>query len=156
MQIKDLMKLNPSVITQDWTLEETAQKMLELHTGILPVVEGSKDQPGKKLMGVVTDRDMIVRCINEGKDPKTTKVTEAYTKDVIYSFEDDTDKQAFDRMLEHDIGRLLILNHNDELTGIISMADIIANAPGNIWESLPANRDKNESYKDSAAKNFMA
>jgi CBS domain-containing protein len=150
MKLRDLMKANPFAITEDWTLEEASHKMLEIHTGVLPVVEGSKDAPSKNPIGVLTDRDLVVRCMAKGKDPKTVKVIEGYTKDIVIGHPDDNAREAFDKMRRNDIGRLLVVNQNKELVGIVSLADIIANVPGDIWDRLPSNTDTTQTQRKSA------
>jgi CBS domain-containing protein len=150
MQLRDLMKIKPFTITEDWTLEEAAQKMLEIQTGILPVVEGSKYSPSKNPIGVLTDRDLVVRCMAKGKDPKTVKVIEGYTKDIVIAHPDDKVEESFNKMRRNAIGRLLVINENKELVGIVSLADIIANVPCDMWDRLQSNDAKWQPEKDVA------
>lgn len=136
MKVSALMKADPRTVTEDCTLKEAAAIMQEVDTGVLPVVEGDKNNPGKKPIGVLTDRDIVVRCISNGKDPKTAKVSEAYTADTVFCDEDDTEKEAFEKMRKEGIGRILVKSQNDTLAGIISMGDILTNLPESVWECI--------------------
>jgi CBS domain-containing protein len=136
MKVRDLMKSNPTVITQDCTLENAANTMREIDAGVLPVVEGDSSNQSKRAIGVLTDRDLVIRCVAKGQDPKTTQVTNAFSGETVFCKEDDSLKTAFDTMREYDIGRLLVQNQNGELCGIITMADLISRLPENAWDQI--------------------
>lgn len=141
MQVRALMKENPVCITEDCTLKEAAQLMAQVDCGVLPICEGSKDRPGKKPIGVVTDRDIVVRCVAEGCDPETTRIRDAETQDTVCCDEDCSARDAFETMRREKIGRLLVLDTAGNLSGIVTMADIIANTPAEIWNQLPGARE---------------
>jgi CBS domain-containing protein len=82
MRLKDMMTCDVEVIHPDATLQEAAQKMKGLDVGPLPVCDG------ERLVGMLTDRDITVRATAEGRNPKTTRVREVMTCDVLYAFED--------------------------------------------------------------------
>ncbi len=122
MQIKDVMTQNPEYIPSNCTLVEAAQRMKELDTGFLAI----GDDPKGKLQGVVTDRDITIRCVAEGADPNTTSVREAQTDRVLYCFEDDDVDDAARNMQEQQVYRLIVLNNRDRkrLSGIVTLGDI--------------------------------
>jgi CBS domain-containing protein len=119
MQIKDIMTANPECIRPDATIQEAACRMRDLDVGSLPVC-GEND----RLVGMITDRDISVRAVAEGKDPKTTPVREAMTRDVIYCFEDQNVQEAARMMQERRIRRLVVLNRDKRLAGIVSLGDL--------------------------------
>ena len=97
--------------------------MRGLDVGPLPVC-GDSD----KLAGIVTDRDITVRATAEGWDPTRTTVKEVMTPDVVYVYEDQDAKDAADTMAAHQIRRVLVLNRDKRLTGIISLGDLAVDA----------------------------
>jgi CBS domain-containing protein len=118
MQLKELMSRGVEVIHPDATLQEAAQKMKSLEVGPLPVCTG------ERLVGMLTDRDITVRAAAEGRDPKVTKVHEVMTAEVVYAFEDQDVNEAARLMEEHQIRRLVILNRDKQLVGIVSLGDL--------------------------------
>src|SRR5437773_7735146 len=105
MQIKDIMTPRPECIRPEDTLEQAARKMRDLDVGPLPVC-GDDD----RLAGMITDRDITVRAIAEGKDPKTTPVREVMTEEIAFAFEDQDVDEAASTMQERQVRRLVVLN----------------------------------------------
>jgi CBS domain-containing protein/sporulation protein YlmC with PRC-barrel domain len=118
VQIKDVMTRNVEVIHPEATLREAAQKMAALDVGPLPVCSGDQ------LVGMLTDRDITVRATAEGRDPKTTKVHDVMTPEIVYAFEDDDVSEAARIMAEEQVRRLVVLNQSKQLVGIISLGDL--------------------------------
>jgi CBS domain-containing protein len=118
MQLKDIMTHGVEVIHPDATLQEAAQQLRRLDVGPLPVCDG------ERLLGMLTDRDITVRATAEGQDPKTTKVRDVMTCEVIYAFEDQGLTEAARLMEEHQIRRLVVLNRDKRLVGIVSLGDL--------------------------------
>jgi CBS domain-containing protein/sporulation protein YlmC with PRC-barrel domain len=118
VQIKDIMTRNVEVVHPESTLREAAQKMAALDVGPLPVCSGDQ------LVGMLTDRDITVRATAEGRDPKTTKVHEVMTPEVLYVFEDEDVSEAARIMTEQQVRRLVVLNQAKQLAGIISLGDL--------------------------------
>jgi CBS domain-containing protein/sporulation protein YlmC with PRC-barrel domain len=118
VQVKDILSRNVEVVHPEGTLWEAAQKMAALDVGMLPV--RSADQ----LVGMLTDRDITVRATAEGRDPKTTRIHEVMTPEVIYVFEDDDVSEAAQIMTEQQIRRLVVLNQSKQLVGIVSLGDL--------------------------------
>lgn len=118
VQVKDIMTRNVEVVHPEGTLWEAAQKMAALDVGMLPVCSGDQ------LVGMLTDRDITVRATAEGRDPKTTKVHEVMTPEVVHVSEDDDVSEAARIMTEQQVRRLVVLNQSKQLAGIISLGDL--------------------------------
>ncbi len=130
MKIQDCMTPEVRLAAPDMTLREAARLMAECDAGVLPVGENDR------LVGMITDRDIAVRGMAEGKGPDA-KVREAMTQDVCWCFEDDDVEEALRRMGEEQIRRLPVLSRQKRLVGIISMADLTESAqPGQTGEAL--------------------
>ncbi len=118
MQLREVMTRNPDVVAPTATLEEAARKMDQLNVGPLPVCEGDR------LIGMVTDRDITVRATSAGKDPRSTPIAEAMSKDLIYCFEDQDVREAARLMEDKQIRRVPVLNREHRLVGIVSLGDV--------------------------------
>lgn len=118
MIVRDIMSRNVEVIDPNRLIQEAAEKMKSLDVGSLPVCEN------KRLLGVVTDRDITIRAVAEGRDPASTKVSEAMTPELIYCYEDEPVREAAKLMERHQIRRLPILNREKHLVGIVSLGDL--------------------------------
>jgi CBS domain-containing protein len=107
MQLQDIMTSKPDCVRPDDTLQEAARKMRDLDVGPLPVC-GDDD----RLAGMITDRDITIRAVAKGKDPRTTTVREAMTEEIIYCFEDQDVQEAARTMQERQVRRLLVMNRD--------------------------------------------
>jgi CBS domain-containing protein len=123
MLVSEIMTRNVECVRPDDTLEHAARKMRDLDVGPLPVC-GEND----RLAGMLTDRDITVRATAEGKDPTRATVREAMTPDVVYVFEDQDARDAADTMAAHQIRRVVVLNRDKRLVGIVAMADLAVDA----------------------------
>lgn len=122
MQVRECMTTGVKIINPDMTLREAAGLMREEDTGFLPVGENDR------LVGSLTDRDITVRAVCEGKDPNTAKVREAMSEHIVYCFDDQDTGEAAEIMGEKQIRRLAVLNHDKRLVGVISLGDISGRA----------------------------
>jgi CBS domain-containing protein len=122
MKVKEIITPDPECISPDASLTEAARKMRLLDVGILLV--GEQD----KLVGAVTDRDITVRAVAEGLDPKTVKVRQIMTKDVVCCYEDRNIEEAAHLMEEKQIRRLPVVDEQKRLVGIVSLADLAVRA----------------------------
>lgn len=122
LRIKDVMTPQAEVISPDATTEDAAALMKTLDIGVLPVC----DEEG--LVGILTDRDLVVRVLAATRDPKAMLVGEAMTPSVVYCFDDDDVEHAATVMAGEQIRRLPVLNKNRKLVGIVSVGDIAVNA----------------------------
>ena len=118
MIVRDVMTKGAECISPTTSLQEAARKMRDLDVGPLPVCENDR------LVGMVTDRDITVRAVAEGCDPRTTTVKEVMTPDVVYCFEDQDVQQAANLMKQKQVRRLMVLNRDKRLVGIISLGDL--------------------------------
>lgn len=119
MRVSEVMTRNPECTRPDATLQEAAGRMKSLNVGVLPVC-GDND----RLAGMVTDRDVTVRAAAAGSDPGTARVKDVMTPDVVYCFEDQDTGEAANLMKERQVGRLVVLNRDKRLVGIVSLADV--------------------------------
>jgi CBS domain-containing protein len=121
MRIQEIMTKNPSCVTPDATVREAAQVMSREDVGIVPVVDA---QSGKRLVGVVTDRDIAIRCVAEGKDG-TCSVREVMSSDDIATCaEGDEVDSLMEAMRTEKVRRVPIVDERGSLVGIVSQADV--------------------------------
>jgi CBS domain-containing protein len=118
MKIKEVMTSGVECVRPDTTLQEAASRMKSLNVGPLPVCED--DRP----VGIVTDRDIVVRAISEGRDPRTTHVQDVMTRDVATVKETDDVKEAAQLMKDRQIRRVVVVGANQKVVGIVSLGDI--------------------------------
>jgi CBS domain-containing protein len=104
------------------TLQEAAERMKTLEVGSLPVCHNDR------LVGMLTDRDIIVRSVCEGRDPRTVRVRDAMTPEVFSCFEDQDVTEAAKLMKDKQVRRLPVLNRDKRLTGILSLGDLAVEA----------------------------
>lgn len=124
MQLREVMTKQVDVISPDATVSEAARHMRDGDFGMIPV--GEKD----RLVGAITDRDITVRAIAEGRDPQTCTVREAMSQGIDYCFEDVSLEEASQLMQEKQIRRLPVLNRDKQLVGIVAMADLATTSSG--------------------------
>jgi CBS domain-containing protein len=89
--------------------------------GSIPVIENEQT---KKLVGIVTDRDLALKIVAEGRDPKTTKVEAVMAHNVVTCRVDDDVQKALDSMADYQLRRIPIVNNNNKIVGIIAQADV--------------------------------
>ncbi|HZA52643.1 MAG TPA: CBS domain-containing protein [Candidatus Udaeobacter sp.] len=118
MQVKDIMTRKVQAISPSTPVAEAAEIMKAHDVGALPVCEGNK------LIGMLTDRDIIVRSTAEGFHPETIQAEEVMTRHAVYGFEDQDVGEASRIMEENQIRRLPILNREKCLVGVLSLGDI--------------------------------
>ncbi len=116
--IRDVMTPNPVCVSEKDSIRDAARIMAREDTGVVPVVDG------KKIIGMITDRDIVVRLVAEGKDPANAKVTEAMSKNVRSVKDDSTVEDALRMMSNAQIRRVPVVNGKNEIVGIVSMKDI--------------------------------
>jgi CBS domain-containing protein len=118
MQLKDVMTPGVEVINPEASIYEAAEKMSHLDIGPLPVCEGDR------LIGMLTDRDITVRAVAAGRDPRTTQVRDIMTPDVVYGFDDEEIHTAARLMAQYQIRRLPVLNRSKQLVGMVALGDL--------------------------------
>ena len=117
MKVSDVMTKDVCLANPDQTLKEAAALMARQDVGMLPV--GDND----RLIGMITDRDIVVRCVAKGKGPDT-KVRDAMTDDVKYVFEDENVDHVADNMAHIQVRRLPVLSRDKRLVGILALGDL--------------------------------
>jgi len=118
MQLKDVMSTDVQLTDPNATLKEAAVAMRQGDFGLLPV--GADD----RLVGTISDRDITVRAVADGKDPNTTTVGDVMSKGVQYCFEDQSVEEAAQLMSQAQIRRLPIVNRDKRLVGIVALGDL--------------------------------
>lgn len=118
MQLKELMTPEVERVPKDASAQEVAQKMRSLDIGMIPVYDGDR------LVGMVTDRDLALRVVAEGHDVAQTPAHTVMTPEVIYCYEDQNVEDAAEVMEQQQIRRLIVLNRNKRLVGIVSLGDL--------------------------------
>jgi len=117
-KIRDIMTANPETVSEKDTVRDAARIMKKRDTGVVPVVDG------KKIIGVITDRDIVIRLIAEGKDASNAKVNEVMTKNVRSVKEDASVDEVLRLMKSAEVRRVPVVNRNDEIVGIVSIGDL--------------------------------
>jgi CBS domain-containing protein len=119
MQIREIMSRDVKLASPDDTLQEAAMMMAELDTGALPVGENDR------LVGMITDRDIVIRGDAAGCDPTTTPVERVMTREAVkYCYEDDDVDDVARNMASQQVRRLPVVNRDKRLVGILSLGDI--------------------------------
>jgi CBS domain-containing protein len=118
MKAKDLMTRNVQCISPEMPLQEAAAMMKKLDVGFLPVCENDR------LAGTVTDRDIVLRVVAEGKDIKNCTAADVMTRTVRWCQEDQSADEVADYMAQHEIRRILVLDENRRLSGVITIGDL--------------------------------
>jgi CBS domain-containing protein len=121
-KVSEVMTCGVETISSAATLEQAAKKMKDHNVGILPVIEG------EEVLGVVTDRDIVLRAVSERLRPEMTRVKEVMTPKVISCYEDQDITEASLLMEKNLVHRLIVLDRNEKLVGIVSLSDLAAKA----------------------------
>jgi CBS domain-containing protein len=135
MFVREVMTRHAATVGADETLEAAARKMKELGVGALPVLDRGQ------LAGIVTDRDMAVRSVAAGADPRRTQVREAMTSQIVACREDDEVEEAARRMEERAVRRLMVLDREGDLSGMLSVEDLAGASVALAAEVLRHSRD---------------
>ena len=117
MKVSDVMTRDVKTVSPDQSAREAASFMLQADAGAIPVTDGDR------LIGMITDRDIAVRGIAEGRGPDTP-VRELMTEEIISVRIDDDCDDVASRMSEEQVRRLPVVDENDRLCGIVSLGDL--------------------------------
>jgi CBS domain-containing protein len=121
--VQDVMTRDVRSMTPQHTLADAAKLMDELNVGVIPVCEGDR------LVGVVTDRDIVVRGLARDADPKTCKLTDVMSGHVRTARADDDVDEVLGEMASAQIRRMPVVDAQEKLVGILSIGDIAAKSP---------------------------
>lgn len=131
MKIKECMSEDVVIAAPTQTIRDAARMMRNIDAGFIPVGENDR------LVGTITDRDIAVRGIADGKGPETA-IRDLMSKEVLYCYEDDDVDEVSDEMAELQIRRMPVLNREKRLVGVISLGDIAQAADGDLARSATA------------------
>ena len=126
MQIKEIMSKDVQVVSPDTLLHEVARKMHQRDCGSILV---GKDD---RLLGVITDRDLALRCVAESHHPAQTKAEQVMTKEILYCRDTDTPEEVALNMTNNKVRRLPVLDENKRLVGVISLGDLAVNSADHV------------------------
>ena len=118
MKVSEAMTRDVRVASPNESIRDAARIMAEIEAGALPVGENDR------LVGVITDRDIALRAVAEGKD-STTKVGEIMSREVLYCFDDQDVDEVAKNMGDVQVRRLPVVNRDKRLVGIISLGDVV-------------------------------
>jgi CBS domain-containing protein len=118
MKLSEVMSRDVQIANPDDTLTEAAVRMAESGVGALPVCNG------RKVLGMITDRDLVVRGLARFLDPETTQVQRCMSEGVQWCFEDEDVEAAARKMAEHQVRRLIVVDRDKNLVGMVALGDV--------------------------------
>jgi CBS domain-containing protein len=118
MKIKDIMSKDVEVVPPDAPLHEVAQKMQQRDCGCVIVVKDDR------LVGMITDRDIALRCVAKSHDPVTTQAKDVMSPEILYCMDTDNADDVARNMGENKVRRLPVLDANKRLVGIVTLGDL--------------------------------
>jgi CBS domain-containing protein len=118
MKVKEAMHTGVAWVSPTTTIPKVAKKMRDEDVGAIPVGENDR------LIGMVTDRDIVCRGFVDGKDPKTLTAADVMTKGIVYCRMDDDIDNAIEAMKKNKIRRLTVLDGNKRMVGMLSLGDV--------------------------------
>lgn len=127
MNVKDVMTNNPACCTPKTKLTEVAKMMVDNDCGCIPVVE---NESTNKPVGMITDRDITVRTVAEGKNPLDLTAADAMTKDPVTVTADSSVEDCCNLMEKEQLRRIAVVDENGGCCGIVAQADIATSASG--------------------------
>jgi CBS domain-containing protein len=117
-KVHEVMSDSPRCVTPDTTLSEAAELMDKEDVGSLPVLDGDQ------LAGMVTDRDIVIRAIAKGKDPRGMPVREVASRDIVTIHANDDLSEALKLMGARQVRRLPVVDEENRLVGVLAQADV--------------------------------
>lgn len=123
MLVSEIMTSHVECISPDESLRSAAEMMRRLDVGALPVCHEDR------IEGILTDRDIVIRAVAQGRDCNETHVSEILTAGIRFCFEDQDSSEAGQIMEEHQIRRLVVLNRDKRMVGIVSLGDLAVREP---------------------------
>src|SRR5918992_2490381 len=121
-KVHEVMTERPRAVTPQTPLNEVAEVMETEDVGSVPVVEDDR------LVGIVTDRDIVVRAIAKGKDPRGMPASEASSRELVTVNPDDDLSDALELMARYQVRRLAVTAEDERLVGVVSQADVALHA----------------------------
>ena len=121
-KVRDVMATRPRSVTPQTPVTEVARLMEDDDVGSIPIVEG------ERLVGIVTDRDIVVRAVAQGKDPRGMPAAEVASRELVTIDPDDDLSEALTLMAQHQVRRLPVVDEDERLVGVLSQADVAVHA----------------------------
>jgi CBS domain-containing protein len=134
MKIHEIMTRNVECISPGLPISKAAEKMRDEDIGFIPVCEHDK------VVGTVTDRDITIRSVAQGRDPRLAPVSEIMSPTVFHCYEDDDVETVAAAMRQDEVRRMLIFDRDEQLAGVVSLGDI-ARAAGEVQVAGETLRD---------------
>jgi len=139
--ISQVMTRDVTVVSPDDDLQRAAELMRDINVGALPVCNG------KRLVGMITDRDITIRAVAEGRTPSAVRVADVMSDQVLWCFEDQTVGEVLQQMGDQQIRRVPVISRNMDLVGVVSLGDLATeqgvdtdSTLGDISSPLPPDR----------------
>lgn len=123
MQVSEIMKSDVACVREGHTIVEAAQLMRDKNIGFLPVCDEANH-----VLGTITDRDIVIRCAADGMDPSACKVEQVFTREVVASKPEDDLAVAEELMARYQKSRIIVVDDQDILCGVVSLSDIAQHA----------------------------
>lgn len=127
--IAEVMTTDVEVIRPEETLRDAARAMADLDVGSLPVCDG------RKLIGMITDRDITIRAVAEGKSPDTS-VSDVMTDEVVWCTDTDSVDDVLQKMSDAQVRRIPVVDEDRQLVGIVALGDIALEEEDDVDEAL--------------------
>jgi len=121
-KVREVMTDTPRCITPETPVLEAARLMKSEDVGSLPILDG------ERLTGIVTDRDIVLQAVAEGKDPRGMPVREVASRDLVTVGQDEDLSEALKRMASNQLRRIPVVDEDDRLVGIVAQADVAREA----------------------------
>jgi CBS domain-containing protein len=125
MRIRDVMTEEPKFCMADDSVIDAACIMRDEHVGVVPVIESEES---RRVVGMVTDRDLCLGVIAEGQDPAHVRVDQCMTSKVVCCVREDAVEDVTDLMQANQIRRVPVIDDDGQLVGIVSLADLVGRA----------------------------
>ena len=130
MKAQDIMAKNPRCVTPRTTVQEAARLMKSEDVGALPVIS---DDSSRKLIGIITDRDITIRVVAEGRNVERCVVEEVMSKSSLATAKtNDSIEDVMKVMGKEQVRRIPIVNENNEVVGVVSQADVVRKADSDV------------------------
>jgi CBS domain-containing protein len=123
MQVKEIMKNQVEVVHAERSVREAAEQMARGDFGALPVEDNDK------MIGMVTDRDIVTRVVAQGKDPAKTTARDCMSAGIDYCYDDEEVDALIERMRSKQHRRIPVVNRDKRLVGIVSLKDLALHLP---------------------------
>ncbi len=132
-KVRDIMSRDVHVVRPDDSLQDAAIQMRSHDVGFLPVCDG------ERLVGTLTDRDIAIQAVAEGKDPKKTRVKDLGNREVCWCYDDQSPEDAARMMKDKEVRRVLVIDRDSkQLIGVVSVGDLAtrssSKASGSVME----------------------